>query len=207
MATKPRDSQNGLKWSRNFLGAVPESTREPGIVVIERIARKHFRVNERDMCLVPHFASGAFNKLYHVQCHRSLLLRVSLPVCSRLETQSEVATILLLKAATDIRVPNSVAWDDTNENGFGFEWILIEMVDALHLKQRWRNMTMDVKRDLVKAIARTQAQILNSTSTRFEIIGNVYLPPQESIKFASEEPFNLFSWTTANPYVDWCGSK
>lgn len=106
MTNLERHNQDGLEWMEELWFKKPAWTREPDVEVVERIARQHLQIAEAESCAVQFLASGAFNKLYRINSERgSHLLRVSLPVDPQRKTQSEVATIQLVKEKTNIPFP------------------------------------------------------------------------------------------------------
>ncbi|KAI1132013.1 phosphotransferase enzyme family-domain-containing protein [Nemania abortiva] len=156
----PRDSQDGLDWRYDLFETVPVWTRQPSISAIENVSRQLLKVPSGDLCRISFYASGAFNKLYRVECaDRSLIMRVSLPVYPRCKIQGEVATLTWLQYNTTAPVPKVVAFDDCNDNEIGFEWILMEFMPGFEAYQKWRAMSMEQKTVFAKRIADIQAEL------------------------------------------------
>ncbi|KAI0459670.1 kinase-like protein [Xylaria acuta] len=160
MANITRDSQDGLEWERGALDTVPRWTREPSIPAIESMCRKQLDVSPSDPCSITFYAAGVFNKLYHVDCaDQSLLMRVSLPVHPHHKTRGEVATLNWVRHNTTAPVPKIIAFDDSNSNEIGFEWIMMELMSGSPAHRRWRTMSMEQKVTLTERIAEIQAEL------------------------------------------------
>lgn len=125
-------------------------------------------------------AAGAFNRLYLVvRIDRPLIMRVSRPVHPTYKTRGEVATLQWVRANTSIPVPRVIAFDDSNNNEIGFEWILMERMPGSPAYQRWRKMSMDQKVSLTKQLAEYQAELSFYGDPRFAFRGIGTLQPQE----------------------------
>ncbi|KAI9641581.1 hypothetical protein NHQ30_010394 [Ciborinia camelliae] len=171
--------QNGLEWVAETFGLEPRWTSEPDISKVESIARKHLNLKENDFCHLSFYAEGAFNKLYKVETASGcFLVRVTLPVDPFNKTNSEVATINFVRQTTDIPVPQIIAFNDTDENELGFEWILMTMLPGGNLRTKWRKLSPDSKQNLVKQMARYQAQLFRH---KFSAIGNIFITPESQL--------------------------
>lgn len=170
-----RDSQDGLEWADTGLRLVPCWTREPSLKAIERVCRRQLGVCPEDTCTVSFYAAGAFNKLYLVSTANPLLIRVSLPVHPHLKTRGEVATLQWVRDNTDIPVPKVVAFQDSNDNEIGFEWILMELMPGTSAYRRWRTMSMEQKAAFTSRLADFQAQLsrYGDPDTAFRNIGTL----------------------------------
>jgi hypothetical protein len=167
--------QDGLKWVAGTFGLEPRWTAEPLIANIELLARKHLKLEQNAGCQVTFYAQGAFNKLYKIETEAGcFLMRVTLPVDPFNKTNSEVATITFVQLHTEIPVPQIIAFDDSSENELGFEYILMEMLPGETLRTRWRKLSGDAKRKLVKQVANYQAQLF---CRRFNYIANFFARP------------------------------
>jgi aminoglycoside phosphotransferase (APT) family kinase protein len=165
--------QDGLEWVAGTFGLEPRWTAEPNIAKVELLARKHLKLEQNTCCHATFYAQGAFNKLYKIETEAGCsLMRVTLPVDPSNKTNSEVATIIFVHQNTEIPVPQIFAFDDSRENELGFEWILMEMLPGGTLRTRWRKLSEDAKRDLVKQFAKYQAQLFRH---KFPAIGNIFL--------------------------------
>lgn len=58
-------------------------------------------------------------------------MRVSLPVDPRHKTAGEVATLRWIRKRSEMPVPKVVAFDDSNANEIGFEWILMQRMPGI----------------------------------------------------------------------------
>lgn len=130
---------------------------------IENVCRQRLSIPPEDPCTVTFHTSGLLNKLYIIDCHRTtgpLIMRVSLPVYPGYKTRGEVATLRWVhKNTTAIPVPEVFAFDDSNDNEIGFEWILMERIEGVSAYTRWRTMSMEQKVGLTEKIATFQAEL------------------------------------------------
>lgn len=165
--------QDGLEWTSTTFGLEPRWTREPDTNVITRIARKHLGHDDDVSIEVAFHAQGAFNKLYKINAAGSMcLLRTSLPVCPKFKTESEVATINFVRKHTNTLVPRIIASESSrDQNELGFEWILMEMMPGVTLRQKWRTMSWDAKETIVQDLVRLQSKLYMQ---RYPAIGNLY---------------------------------
>ncbi|KAK8076918.1 hypothetical protein PG996_003088 [Apiospora saccharicola] len=165
-------NQDGLEWVSTTFGPEPRWTREPDMDVITRLARKHLALDEGMSIGISFYAQGAFNKLYKISTTAGdYVFRVSLPVYPHLKTESEVATTNFVCRKTDCPVPSIIAYDAENQNELGFEWILMEMMPGSPLRKRWRTMSWNAKKTIVRQLVSFQAQLFEN---RFSKIGNLY---------------------------------
>lgn len=167
-----RDSQDGLEWEARLFGPRPRWAREPSLDAIQSICRQHLGLRPEDICAV----SFAFNQLYLVStAAESLLMRVSLPVYPHYKTRGEVATLRWVRDKTEIPVPKVLAFQDSNDNEIGFEWILMDLMPGTPLHRRWRTLSMTQKASLTNRIAEFQAQLArcDDPGTRFRGIGTL----------------------------------
>ncbi|KAM0255109.1 hypothetical protein ACHAQJ_006113 [Trichoderma viride] len=86
-------------------------------------------------------------------------MRVSLPVDPRNRTRGEITRLRFLGRATDVPVPEVIAFDDSASNEIGFEWVLMERMLGDLAYKRWQKMTIFQKVTLVQRMAELQAQI------------------------------------------------
>lgn len=156
----PRISQDGLEWEETLFNLIPRWTREPSLRDIEDVCRRQLGVPVGRPCTASFYAAGAFNRLYLIVCaNQSLLMRVTLPVSPRYKTRGEVATLRWVRGHTDIPVPEVIAFEDSNDNDIGFEWILMELMPGTPAYQRWRTMSMEQKSAIAKRVAEFQVQL------------------------------------------------
>lgn len=155
-------NQPGLEWVEDVFSIEPCWTEEPSIETITRLTRDNLKLSEAEQVTVKAFAEGAFNKLFSIDCAKGrFIFRVSLPVAPVVKTSSEVATLAFIREKTDIPVPHVIAHDADLSNELGFEWMLMERVDARPLHEVWHGMSWMKKGLLVKQIAEHVAQLFN----------------------------------------------
>ncbi|KAI0115686.1 aminoglycoside phosphotransferase [Nemania sp. FL0031] len=172
------NNQDGLEWQQGFLDVFPRWTREPALHDIENVCREQLKILPEDPCRVSFYASGAFNKLYRVDYDdRSVIMRVTLPVYPHYKTHGEVATLDWLRHNTTVPVPEVLAFDDSNQNEIGFEWILMEFMPGTTLHQRWRTMMMEQKVAITQRIAEFQMEIFRygDLSAALKNIGTLHM--------------------------------
>ncbi|KXJ91821.1 phosphotransferase enzyme family-domain-containing protein [Microdochium bolleyi] len=179
-APAARRPQDGLAWHEQLSVSVPLWTRLPDETAIKRICRNHlirlYRDNDVDTaCTVSFFASDAFNKFYLATTkHRKGLMRVSLPVYPAHKTRGEVATLRWVRKNSSIPVPRVLAFDDTNSNELGFEWILTEFMPGEPAERVWWTMSRERKEALVRRLASYQAELARAATTQaFDTIGTL----------------------------------
>lgn len=169
-------SQSGLQWRSSLWGFKPEWTIEPRVDIIERIVRQ--KLGQLESCRVEFFGQGAFNKLYTVRCDiGDYMMRISLPVDPRYKTLSEVATLDFVWQHTEIPVPMVIAFDASNENDLGFEWMLMEMMPGVPLADVWWTISWSAKQTLAKRLALFTAQLFRK---KFTSLGNLYHADERS---------------------------
>lgn len=172
--------QDGLEWVEGTFGLEPSWTKEPDMNVIANTTRKHLGLSEDAPVHVTFHAQGAFNKLYKVSTtETTCLMRVSLPVDPRYKTESEVATIEYVRQKASMPVPNIIAFDSSNENELGFEWIMMEMMPGVTLRKGWRKMSWDTKEEIIRRLVQYQARLFDH---RFQKIGNIFCQHDQSLQ-------------------------
>lgn len=160
-ATMPRDSQDGLEWEDDLFYLIPHWTREPSLDAIESVCRQQLGLPADCPCTASFYAAGLLNKLYKVVYadDESCLMRVTLPVSPHYKTRGEVATLRWVREHTEIPVPKILAFDDSNDNSIGFEWIMMDLMPGTTAYQRWRTLSLDQKSAIAKRTAEFQVQL------------------------------------------------
>ncbi|KAF2866814.1 kinase-like domain-containing protein [Massariosphaeria phaeospora] len=147
-------------------------TTEPSVEVVEKLVRKHLALRPNAQVKVTPFTASAFNSLFAVYCSKGqFIMRVTLPVAPKVKTSSEVATLLFIREKTDIPVPQIMAYDANVHNELGFEWILMERIAAVPLREKWAQMSWLKKAMLVQKMVHFQAQLFRQ---KLSNIGNLY---------------------------------
>ncbi|KAF5261463.1 hypothetical protein FOXYS1_7862 [Fusarium oxysporum] len=174
-----RATQDGLEWQESFLDLEPVWTREPSIGAIESISRQQLKITSDNPCTVTFHGAGFFNKFYLVRAEGStFVMRVTLPVYPRHKTRAEVITLKWVRENTTIPAPEVFAFDDSNDNEIGFEWILIEFMQGTSAQKRWRTMSMEQKIALTERIATFQFELsgLEKQELAFKSMGTLDSP-------------------------------
>jgi hypothetical protein len=179
--------QPGLKWEVDTFSMEPCWTDEPSIDIIAKLARKHLELSGEEECVVEAFAEGAFNKLFTIDCAKGrFVFRVSLPVAPGVKTKSEFATLAFVHKKTNVPVPLVIAYDADLTNELGFEWMLMERIDARPLHEVWHEISWLKKGLLVMQIAAFQAQLFE---VELSGIGSLSL---EDISASNVNPSSFF---------------
>ncbi|KAF3065934.1 hypothetical protein GL218_09211 [Daldinia childiae] len=170
------DPAYGLQWTRDdsSFSVRPEWTIEPTVDSIILTLRKV--VGPDKEYIVQHYWNGVYSKIYRVSYDgMRFILKVSLPVCPKSMTESEVATLRWIDENTRLPVPKVRHYDSSRNSPIGFEWILMDHIDGMPLSQCWESTTQGAKERIVKQIAEYAAI---SFTRQFRGIGNIY--PLES---------------------------
>ncbi|KAJ1533254.1 hypothetical protein HK096_005477, partial [Nowakowskiella sp. JEL0078] len=164
-----------IRWVETLFSSQPKWVIEPSIETAAHTARTILQLPEFDGDITT-FASGAFNKLFLIECSKgSFVLRVSMPVDPLFKTLSEVATMNLLSSFSSIPVPRVFTYQtDCQRSLLGQEFILMEKMPGETLHSAWHKMKMTHKISLVESIARVLRTMYASPKMRFLQIGNVY---------------------------------
>lgn len=173
-----RGSQDVLEWEETLFNLIPHWKREPSLKEIESVCRQQLKVPAEHPCNVSFYEAGTFNKLYLIVCaDQSSLMRVTLPVSPRYKTRGEVATLAWVREHTDIPVPKVIAFEDSNDNDIGFEWILMELMPGAPAYRKWRTMPMEQKSAIAKRVAEFQVQLscYDAPGSLFRKIGTLNL--------------------------------
>ena len=164
-------AQHGLEWVETSFSSEPCWLIEPQIDDIKAELRAILK-QTRDL-EVTFLAQGAFNKLYKVKIDDdALVLRVTLPVDPGSKTESEVATIQYMSRNGRIPVPGIRAYSSSSSNHIGFEWILMDLMPGVPLRDRWRHISWNAKETLVHQVAKYCAAMYQN---QHNLIGNAFL--------------------------------
>lgn len=129
----------GLEWVARTFSLKPKWTREPNLEAAKQIFMSLGMMDEGPIA-TSFLAQGAFNKLYDIitpKNSEALILRVTLPVDPRYKTLGEVATMNWVREHTNVPVPRVIAYEASNTNPVGFEWILMTKLPGKPLADVW----------------------------------------------------------------------
>jgi aminoglycoside phosphotransferase (APT) family kinase protein len=196
----PQRQRDGLKWDDSGLDLTPRWARQPQLASIAQVCRRVLGLSVEDRCLVTFHAEGAFNKVYLVESPGGAsLLRVSLPVDPKYKTLGEVTTLSWIRRMTHAPVPKVIAFDDSQDNEIGFEWILMELMPGIPAYKRWRKMSMTEKTWVVEQITEFQSQIFRHSleDANFRSIGTLFPgnPESEHVPPIDPKPGRIVSHT------------
>ncbi|KAI0380006.1 kinase-like domain-containing protein [Hypomontagnella monticulosa] len=167
-----QDPTYGLQWtndSSNFL-VKPVWTVEPTVQSI--ISTLQEAIDPSSKYTIEHLWDGAYSKIYAVSVGpEQFVMRITLPVCPKTMTESEVATMKWVNDNTNLPVPKVKCYDSSRDNPLGFEWILMGRVDGVPLSHSWNQISQDAKQRIVKQIADYAAICFEK---QFRGIGNIY---------------------------------
>ena len=158
--------------------------------MIETLSRCHLQLSPDCHLAVTFFSEGALNQLYTVSISDGgdslgsprYIFRATSPVEPFYKTASEVATLSYIREHTTIPVPSVIAYSSTTENELGCEWILMERVTGVALKDIWGDIDLETKSREIEVIAGFVRQ-LRDIQRCFTAIGNLYF--REEIKISN----------------------
>ncbi|KAI1813605.1 phosphotransferase enzyme family-domain-containing protein [Poronia punctata] len=191
-----KDATFGLEWVHAGLFVNPAWTIEPTIESIKATLGIAIG-NHQDYRVRLPYIGGAYTRLYEVYFNdKAYVMRVSLPVCPRAKTESEVATLEWVHQHTCLPVPRVVAYDSSRDNPLGFEWILMTKIDGKPLAECWWSVSLAAKERIVKQIAAFSAAAFQYQPSH-EGIGSIYKAVPDS-DGPTRGPFSDSSdWVTA----------
>lgn len=151
-----------LRWAENGLSVYPTWTVEPTMEAI--IATLRSAVGFNNEYTVRFLHEGTLSKLYDVSFdNQDFVMRISLPVCPSAKTESEVATLDWVNRYTALPVPRVRAYDSSQNNPLGFEWILMTKLDGKPLSECWSAISTGCKERIVRQIAAFSASTFNQS--------------------------------------------
>ena len=188
-------SQDGLTWSYDpFSPAAVDSawSQDPDIDDVTVVARQRLEVSPADEVKVEFLAEGAFNKVYKVLInnHKPYILRVSLPINPRNKTECEVATIDFVRSKTSLPVPAILAYDSTNSNPIGFEYILMEYMPGVQMVKVWHKLPWEKQVYVIDQLVHYLSELYQHS---FEEIGGLRQDPKQNFNLGSIASVQL-SW-------------
>jgi hypothetical protein len=150
----------------------PEWVNIPKIEDIVKRLRSLFHMKLEEQLRVSLLGAGAMNRAYLVTTRRNqFVLRISLPMDPGYKTRGEVATLNFLERYTRLNVPVVENYSDSFDDQVGgFEWILETKVEGDTAFNKWRQMSMSQKKNLVLEIVDCQQQIMKQ---QFDTIGTL----------------------------------
>ncbi|KAI1294329.1 phosphotransferase enzyme family-domain-containing protein [Xylaria venustula] len=168
------DPTCGLTWAKDGVSLYPKWAFEPTIESI--VATLKSALGCAQEYIVRFLHEGTLSKLYDVRLDdRSFIMRVSLPVYPRLKTEAEVATLNWVDQYIPLPVPRVKAYDSSQDNPLGFEWILMTKLEGRPLSECWEAVTLGSKERLVKQIAAFSASAFHQLFSGG--IGSIYEGP------------------------------
>ncbi|KAF3026777.1 hypothetical protein E8E14_014865 [Neopestalotiopsis sp. 37M] len=165
----------GIRWTICGYDAIAHWERVPSVESIIGVLKESLGSDEEYQ--VKHIWDGPYNKFYSVDCgDKGYMMKVTLPVCPRTKTESEVATIRWTAANTNLRglLPEVIAYSSSANNPIGCEWILMKRLKGTPLSSCWRDVSLESKELIVKALAHYSEDVYKN---RFKQIGNIYPAP------------------------------
>jgi hypothetical protein len=190
------ETRDGLAWDDAGFDLEPRWSREPQLDAVTRVSRTVLGLGPEDHLTVTFHAAGAFNKLYLVESPRGKsLMRVSLPVDPKAKTRGEVTTLRWIRRMTHTPVPKVIAFDDSQDNEIGFEWILMELMPGVSAYKRWRKLSMAEKTWVVEQVAEFQSQLFlrSFEDSEFRSIGTLFPSDDSEPAKSSPQPGRIVS--------------
>lgn len=102
-------------------------------------------------------------------------MRVSLPVDPGHKTRGEVTTLRWVRRMTQVPVLKVIAYDDSQDNEIGFEWILMDFMPGVSAYRRWRKSSMAEKFWITEQIDEFQSQLFRHSleDAKFHSMGTL----------------------------------
>ncbi|KAI0015756.1 kinase-like domain-containing protein [Xylariomycetidae sp. FL0641] len=202
-----------VDWRRHGLDVHPAWTNLPTIVAVAETLQSAIG-RDKTYSINPLW-DGHCSKLYHVVFdQQSFVLRVLMPVCPELKTESEVATLAWVRQNTSLPVPGVRAYDSTRGNPLGYEWILMHAVPGRPLSEVWDQVSFGAKQRIVKQLAAFATAVFMKPFTKG--IGSIYLSDSRTphVGEAVHMPFFWGEHTSRHLYrgpfrhaSDWIGVR
>ncbi|KAG0260017.1 Phosphotransferase enzyme [Mortierella polycephala] len=169
-------------------------------------------LKKQECISVKKLGEGCFNKVYVLTMDDGFecVARLALPYFPRYKTESEVATMQLVRERTSIRVPEVYAWSADATNPIGAEYILMEKIPGVPLDDTWRSMSFEDKEHIVRQIIDIVLQLFNINYDKIGGIyqdkdGAYYVGPIINDLFFMDERANMDldrgPWTTSSDYL------
>lgn len=163
----------GIQWEINGFDIMPKWEREPSLDAITQTLRA--RIGRDNTYGIKHLWDGVYNKFYSVNfVSNRYVIKLTLPVCPRTKTESEVATMRWTRANTNLPLPSVIDYDSSANNPIGCEWILMTRVEGVPLSSCWREIELGSKERIVRAMAEYATLVWNK---QFSGIGNIFPAP------------------------------
>ena len=171
------DPQYGLRWGKDTFSLIPTWTIEPTIESIVQTLQA--RIARDKTYHVRHWRNGRYNKFYLVTYEDThFVMKVTLPICPSLKTESEIATLRWIYLNTELPVPKVKCYDSSRNNPIGFEWILMDRVEGGPLSDCWSNIPDGSLERIIKQIAQYAAKAFEKQFSGG--ICNIYPPTPNS---------------------------
>jgi hypothetical protein len=168
----------GVYWAKSGLHLYPKWTVQPTMAAITATLRAATSLGQ--IYEIRFIHEGAYSKLYEVFFDdKSYIMRVSLPVCPEIKTESEVATLRWVDQNTCLPVPRVVAYSSSPDNALGYEWILMTKIEGQPLSECFLSIPKGARERLVKQVAAFYATMLRHQPP-FEGIGSIYKATSDS---------------------------
>jgi hypothetical protein len=128
-------------------------------------------------------AEGASNRVIAATIRRQrFIVRIPDPVVPRrLVTASEVATLEFLRAELGLPVPKVLAWNDSDDNAVGCEYMVMKEAAGQDLKSAWPSLGLNQRTAVVDQVITVQERLLEASKT-FHPYGSLYFA-DDAVKF------------------------
>ncbi|KAI9816902.1 MAG: hypothetical protein M1827_001547 [Pycnora praestabilis] len=173
--------QRLVEWEYSWFGSVEPKWRiKPDIEIIKEVVRPYLGLCGfgKEEITVERFAGGAFNELFTITsaARRECIFRVALGVDPYYKVESDVATTEYVRLHAPIPVPQIYAFDSSTDNKLGMEWILMEKMQGVTVRNlfgiNWDDSQWEMKIALSRQIADWMDQL---SRLRFSKIGSLYI--------------------------------
>ena len=152
---------------------------EPNIAHLKEIVAPYLQriVPESEDFEIEYLTQGGFNKVYTaftvgIAPKTAFIIRVALPTDPYYRVESDVATTELVRCSTGVPVPIIYAYQSSQDNKLGLEWMIMEKINGKELHNAWLDWDYEAKLRLTKTMALWTSQLLRITSDK---VGSVYM--------------------------------
>lgn len=175
-----------IRWNRDryhFAPMNPEWLAEISHQRIRDTLQPHLKRlgYESESAKIASLMKGDFQKVYTITASESrdkkkqpkcFVLRILVPADPYFKTESEIATMEIVRYSTVVSVPVIYAYDSSSENALGFEWILMEKINGKPMFDYWKDLDYGSKEKFTKLVAGWNTQLANIVSKK---IGAIYM--------------------------------
>lgn len=114
---------------------------------------------------------GNYNKAYRLATDdgQKVIAKIPHPNAGppTLTTASEVATMEFARTILNLPVPKVLAWNSTDQNPVGAEYIIMEEAKGCQLHDVWKNLQLRAKCDIIQKIVDVERKLLSVSFNKY----------------------------------------